>query len=151
MSRSGYVLDDCDHLNLYRGTVERSIAGERGQAFLALFAQALDALTHKRLIANELIDGNGEVCGIGAVCEFRGLDMAVMDYQDNDALGEAMGISRSMCSEIQFMNDEWASGETPEKRWTRMRRWIDDNTVIAWVDVHAYKYAYCASPYVACS
>lgn len=54
MSRSGYV-DDCENLELYRATVERSIKGKRGQAFLRELAAAMDAMPEKVLIAEELV------------------------------------------------------------------------------------------------
>jgi len=129
MSRSEYT-EDCTNFDLYRGTVKRSIAGERGQAFLLVFAKALDALKEKRLISGQLSNHDGEVCGLGAVFKLRRIAAGLTAYEDNRKLAGVMGISRSMCAEIEYMNDEWAPNETPEQRWTRMRKWIDDNIIL---------------------
>lgn len=124
MSRSNYV-EDYDHMNLYRATVERAIKGKRGQAFLKELAKALDEMPNKRLISSELITETGEVCAIGAVCKARGLNVEGIDTEDPDMVGGLVGISRSMAAEIEFENDEVCEGSTPEDRWTRMRRWVD--------------------------
>lgn len=126
MSRSGYT-DDCEHLDLYRATVERSLKGRRGQAFLRELAEALDAMPEKVLIAGELVDETGDCCAIGAVCLSRGVNHRAINCFDPVSVASAMGISRAMASEIQYMNDEWASiDETPEERWTRIRKWVDE-------------------------
>ena len=52
MSRSGYS-DDCENLGLWRGAVEKSIKGKRGQAFLKEMLVALDSLPEKKLIEND--------------------------------------------------------------------------------------------------
>ena len=126
MSRSGYT-DDCDNLNLYRGTVERAINGKRGQSFLRELAAELDAMLEKRLIQSELIAENGEVCAIGSVCKARNLDVKDVDVYDAGQVGDLVGISRSMAAEIEFENDEgnWVGNETPEQRWIRMRKWVE--------------------------
>jgi len=129
MSRSGYV-DDCDNLNLYRGTVERAIRGKRGQAFLRELATSLDSMPEKRLIASELIDDKGDVCAIGSVCKMRGIDVGGVDIYDPETIGELVGIARSMAAEIEFENDEHGRfDETPEDRWMRMRQWVSDNLI----------------------
>ena len=129
MSRSGYT-DDCENLELYRATVERSIAGKRGQAFLRELATAMDAMPEKVLISDQLVDKDGDCCTIGVICESRGIDTSEVDYDDPQSVGDAVGISRSMAAEIEFMNDdEWYgyNSETPEKRWVRMRKWVEKN------------------------
>lgn len=130
MSRSGYV-DDLDQqtLNLYRGTVARSIRGKRGQAFLRELADAMDAMPEKVLIAEELINAEGDCCTIGVLCKSRGLDVGKIDYSDPESVGDAVGIARCLAAEIEFENDGdfWFSNETPEQRWERMRRWVDRN------------------------
>ncbi len=47
MSRSGYQ-DDCEGLNLYRGTVRRAIRGKRGQAFLRELADKANRATARK-------------------------------------------------------------------------------------------------------
>jgi len=126
MSRSGYT-DDCEFLELYRGTVERSIAGKRGQIFLAGLAEALDGMSEKKLISDELVNKKGEVCAIGSFCKAKGIDMDSIDYEDPEMVGRAVGISQSMAAEIEYENDDQYSSETPEQRWVRMRKWVDDN------------------------
>jgi hypothetical protein len=133
MSRSGYC-EDGDYLDLYRASVDRAIDGKRGQAFLKDLASAMDAMPVKRLIANELENEVGEICAIGAVCRARGLDISKIDYEEPEKVGKAVGIARSMAAEIEYENDEggppaWQTGkrETPEERWMRMRRWVEEN------------------------
>ncbi len=128
MSRSGYS-DDCGGWDLicWRGAVKSALKGKRGQAFLIELRDALDAMPEKRLIADSLA-ADGEFCTIGVVGAKRGVDMAVLDPHDREAVGEAFGISPAMASEIVFMNDEgsWQK-ETPEQRWVRMREWVESN------------------------
>ena len=128
MSRSGYV-DDCEGINLYRGSVERALRGKRGQKFLRELAAAMDAMPEKVLIANELVTTDGDACALGAVCKSRGMDHTKIDYECPDAVGKALGIARSMAAEIEYMNDEWDYHESPENRWLRMRKWVDDRLV----------------------
>jgi hypothetical protein len=128
VSRSGYDdFDSCDNYHLYRGTVERSIQGKRGQAFLKDLASALDAMPNKRLIAGELISETGEVCAIGSVCKARGLDVTKISPEEPEDVGKLVGISRSMAAEIAYENDECEYSNTPEERWVRMREWVRDN------------------------
>lgn len=130
MSRSGYTDDfgDDNSCYLYRGTVTRAIRGKRGQAFLRELAAAMDAMPEKRLIAHELVTGAGEMCTIGVVCKSRGIDVSGVDVEDADRVGLLVGIARSMAAEIEYENDEAGRhDETPEQRWTRMRKWVSDN------------------------
>ena len=132
MSRSGLVeADDCDNYNLYRANVRRSIRGKKGQAFLREMADAMDSMPVKELIAEELIDEEGNCCAIGTVCKSRGLSVKSVDSTDPESVGKLVGISRLMAAEIEFENDDdfGFEVETPAKRWTRMRKWIDSNLV----------------------
>lgn len=129
MSRSGYS-EDCDDqasLNLYRGTVERAIAGKRGQKFLTELADVLDAMPEKKLISDELIAADGQCCTIGAFCKARGIEVSNIDYYAPEEVGKAVGISRSMAAEIEYENDERGQGESPEDRWIRMKNWVSSN------------------------
>lgn len=128
MSRSGYS-DDCENLNLYRANVHRTISGKRGQTFLQELAKSLDEMPVKELIAGELVTEDGDVCAIGAVCKSRGIDVSKIDYDDPQSVGKAVGITRILAAEIEFMNDEWTDSwkEAPDRRWQRMREWVANN------------------------
>ena len=131
MSRSGYS-DDCDYnyLYLYRGMVERAIKGKRSQEFFKELAREMDAMPDKRLIANDLVAENGEACAIGVVCKARGLDTKRIDECDPERVGALVGISRSVAAEIEYLNDEdGPAEETPEQRWTRMRKWVQEQII----------------------
>lgn len=126
MSRSGYS-DDVDGWELirWRGAVASAIRGKRGQEFLRKLLAALDAMPHKRLIAEDL-EKDGEVCAIGSVGRMEGSDMSDLDPFDYEAIGAKFGIPRALVQEIEFVNDEgngWRH-ETPEERYTTVRKWV---------------------------
>lgn len=155
MSRSGYV-DDCDDAlaqGRWRAQVQSAIRGKRGQSFLRELAAAMDAMPEKILIANELVNDDGDCCAIGAVCKARGVDVSKIDYEEPEQVGAAVGIARQMAAEIEYLNDEcgerfekvdveippdaptptwpWRDSwrwlrveETPAERWQRMRKWV---------------------------
>lgn len=129
MSRSGYS-DDCENINLYRGSVERAIRGKRGQAFLREMAVALDAMSVKELIAENVVRPDGQACAMGAVALARRIDVSTIDPYDNDQLAERFGIARSLACEIAYENDGddyyiyRHKNETPAERWIRMRAWV---------------------------
>jgi hypothetical protein len=136
MGRSGYS-DDYDFrtLNLWRGTVERSIRGKRGQAFLKEMLAVLDAMPEKRLISKRL-EENGEVCSLGAVGRSRGVSNDVMhavspvdDFDEAEhthSIAGLFSISHALACEIMYINDEveWRH-ETPELRFARVRAWVE--------------------------
>lgn len=129
MSRSGYT-DDCEHVELWRANVRRSLGGRRGQAFLCDMATALDAMPVKRLVTGDIVNEDGECCAIGSVALARKMDVATIDESDPDEVAAAFGVARAMVQEIAYENDERELGgyqpETPEQRWTRMRKWVDE-------------------------
>jgi hypothetical protein len=127
MSRSGYSEDGDDdgRINLYRGTVARTIGGKRSQAFLREMAAALDAMPVKELIADDVVQDSEHVCALGAVAVARGLDVRRIDPTDGDAVGSAFGIARTLACEIAYENDERSFRETPSGRWQRMRSWVE--------------------------
>lgn len=128
MSRSGYSDDlDSAELNLWRGAVERSIRGKRGQAFLRAMATALDAMPVKELIADDVVREDGHVCAIGSVAKARGMSVSELDVYDRDAIGKTFDIAGALAAEIAFLNDDdfGHKRETPAERWTRMREWVD--------------------------
>lgn len=129
MSRSGYV-DDCEQWELikYRGQVASAMRGRRGQAFLRELLAALDGMPDKVLISEDLVTEEGDACAIGVACQSRGLKIDPLGEYEPEDLGVMLGIARQLAAEIVYENDEggpWGtSGETPAKRWTRMRRWV---------------------------
>lgn len=130
MSRSGYIDDWGEQWSLirYRGAVKSAINGFRGQCFLQEMRRALDALPVRRLISEELVDkyDDGAVCAIGALGKARGVDMTGIDPEDIEHVAKVFGISEALAREVVYENDEavWGS-ETPERRWTRMRNWVE--------------------------
>lgn len=136
MSRSGYS-DDGEYLELWRASVDRALKGKRGQNFLRELIGSLDALPEKSLIAEDLQDGSGNVCALGAVGKMRGLDMSKLDPENYMRLSKTFGIAQAMVQEIEYMNDEYWNWErnddgerveiTPRGRWERMRKWAQEN------------------------
>lgn len=129
MSRHGYADDlDYQYLNLYRGTVKRCINSKAGQSFLRELADAMDAMPEKVLIADELINSDGDCCTIGVVCKSRAIDVNAIDYEDPEQVGSAVGIARQMAAEIEYENDDGAwHDESPGQRWQRMRKWVAEH------------------------
>lgn len=138
MSRSGYT-DDCDDplaLGRWRGCVASAMRGKRGQAFLIELRDALDAMPVKRLASGSFQSADGDFCTLGVIGNSRGTLMtdlepeggfADWDACDGDLVGERFGIAAAMALEIMFMNDEWCYlEESPERRWQRMRQWVDE-------------------------
>lgn len=124
MSRSGYN-DEGENWGLWRGAVERAILGKRGQAFLREMAAALDAMPIKELIADEIVNSEGQACAIGAVALARQLDVSKLDPFDQHDVATRFGIAPALAAEIAYMNDEGAcTVETPAQRWTRIRKWV---------------------------
>ena len=125
MSRSGYH-DDLDNWALikWRGQVASAIRGQRGQQFLRDLLIALDSMTEKALIVDDLQDEHGDVCAIGALGRQRGLDMSKIDPEDPPQVAAAFNIAPQLAQEIVYENDEWSRNETPEHRWERMRAWV---------------------------
>jgi hypothetical protein len=133
MSRSGYSYDlDQGMLNRYRANVDRAIRGKRGQAFLREMAAALDAMPVKELIAGDVVRDDKSVCAIGSVALARKVDVTELDIYDKDEVGRAFRIAPALAAEIAFLNDDdfaWKSTETPERRWQRMRRWVEGQII----------------------
>ncbi len=128
MSRSGYS-DDSDEpwqFIRWRGAVASAMRGKRGQAFLLEMWKAMNALPQYRFIADQL-EVDGAVCAIGSVGKSRSLDMTQIDPHDPPQVARAFGIAEALAQEIVYMNDEGGSyKETPEDRFERMKKWIED-------------------------
>lgn len=139
MSRSGYS-DDCTGWDLicWRGAVASALRGKRGQSFLIELRDALEAMPVKRLVADTL-EAEGEFCTLGVLGAKRGLDMAPIDAHCRESVSRAFDIAEALAAEIVFENDERLGQfenvdgvskyveETPEKRWSRMHRWVLSN------------------------
>ncbi len=128
MSRSGYT-DDCGdvlEMGRWRGVVASSLRGKRGQKFLHDLIIALDKMTDKRLIRNELKTENGEVCALGALGIERGIDMCNIDPEDQEVVAKTFDISEPLASEVVYLNDEFYDDATPERRWELMREWAEE-------------------------
>lgn len=128
--RCGYS-DELDQreLAMWRGRVASSIRGKRGQKLLRELLAALDAMPEKRLIREELVDGDGDVCLLGAAARARGIpNIAAIDPEDHDSLGKLFNVAPCLIQEIEFANDdEWGGSITPEHRFERMRKWLLEN------------------------
>lgn len=130
MSRSGYV-DYSDHSNWdvikWSGAVKSALRGRRGQRFLRELAEAMDAMPVKELIADEL-EHDGGYCALGVLGAARGLDLGKIAPEDECQVSKAFDIARALAMEVMFENDECGNyGETPARRWVRMRRWVEEN------------------------
>ncbi len=131
MSRSGYN-EDCDGWALirWRGAVNSAIKGRRGQALLSEMAISLDAMPVKRLICDELISAEGEVCALGAVAKYKSLDVSGIDPECHEQISSVFNIADALAREIAFENDnDFGYNETPENRWARVRKWVDENII----------------------
>lgn len=126
MSRSGYS-DDCENVQLWRGNVERSIKGKKGQEFFRELLAALDAIPTKRLIPHELVSEDGECCALGAVFVARKADVSGVDESEPEEVAAALGIRSMLAQEVAYMNDEYQRNNTPEERWQRIRAWVVSN------------------------
>ena len=125
MSRSNYS-DDCDGWDLirWRGAVASAVRGERGQRLLRELVEALDAMPEKVLIANDLVNEDGEHCALGVVGEKRGIETSTLDPEESETVAEAFDIADALAREITYINDEGGSyDETPQQRWVRVRAW----------------------------
>lgn len=128
--RSGYT-DDIDNrdLAMWRGRVASAIRGRRGQQLLKDLLAALDAMPEKCLVRMDLVNADG-VCALGAVGKARGVaDIDTIDPEDHHVLGERLNVAECLIQEIEFTNDDDFAyqQETPEQRFVRVRKWVQEN------------------------
>lgn len=127
MSRSGYN-EGCSsewELICWRGAVTKAIKGKRGQAFLKEMLTCLDAMSDKKLIKEELITPDGEVCAIGSVMKARGIDVTHVDVENAEHIAHLTGIAPALVREIEFINDEqWPHNVSDELRFERIYDWV---------------------------
>lgn len=127
MSRHGYS-DDLDQrdLAMWRGRVMSAIRGKRGQRLLTDLRDALDAMPEKRLIREELVTTDGDVCSLGSVGMKRQVELANIYPGDHDTLAKMFDVAECLIQEVEYENDDGGNWrETPENRWERMRKWCD--------------------------
>lgn len=144
MSRSGYT-DDCDFLELWRGAVEKSIRGKRGQALLVELKDALLALPEKKLCSEYFANGEtGEVCALGAVALKRRLDAGMdksaamadiekmyPEYDDAESACKEFNISSALAKEIAYINDEYHNCHAnPQQRYATVLKWVLENITV---------------------
>ena len=129
MSRSGYIddMEDMWALIRWRGAVRSAIRGARGQAMLKGLRDALDSMPEKRLIADELVDSDGECCALGRLAQVQGVNIESVVLDDSEELANLFNVAEALVREIVYENDEGAYEETPEQRWQRMRRWVESH------------------------
>ena len=130
MSRSNYH-DDGDNWDLirWRGAVKSALRGRRGQALLHDLATALDALPEKKLVDGFVRCEDG-VCALGAVAQYRGVDVSDFedqdpDYFDSESLAGRLDIADALCREVMYVNDDDWCPMTPEARWRKVRDWVE--------------------------
>lgn len=121
MSRSEYS-DNPQHLDLWRGAVQRAATGKRGQKLLRDMLEALDAMPERRLLCGVLECQDG-VCAMGAVGRSRGVDMRWLP-SDRHTLAEAFDVAPALAAEVMYLNDERFEDASPEQRWISMRAWV---------------------------
>lgn len=130
MSRHGYSDDDTDNLAIgrWRGLIASASRGKRGQEFFLALLAALDAMPEKRLVAEDLVREDGDCCALGALGLHRGIpNIGALDPEDHEHLGGVFNIAPCLVAETEYQNDEGAWKESPEQRWSRMRRWCERN------------------------
>lgn len=130
MSRSGYTDDYADDhwtLALWRGSIASAIRGRRGQAFFRGLVEALDSMPNKRLVYGDLETPDGDVCALGAKARHQSASLDPNDTENYEKLGATFDIAPRLTQEVMYENDEGSRpSETPEQRWTRMRKWAED-------------------------
>lgn len=100
---------------LWQANCRRSLKGKAGQAALRELEAALLALPDKRLIANKMIDREGDVCAIGALAKHKGRDLLAEPnvYEDGEfdgdgemeEIGMELGMPRLVAWKVVAKND----------------------------------------------
>jgi hypothetical protein len=149
--RIGYSEDEDypGQFELWQANCRRSLQGKAGQTALRELEQALLALPEKRLIAGELENAEGEVCAIGALVKYRGVEETKADPDcDMEDVGVELGMPRLVAWKVVALNDmeidghyvmlegpiqsSWSGGGhlqqfvpvTPEERYERVLAWV---------------------------
>lgn len=130
---------------LWQANCQRSLKGKAGQAALRELETALLALPEKRLIADKLQAPDGEVCALGALGRFKGVEVPIStdnNYNDDDCLerleqeeaviqfGVDLGVPYMVSVAIVERNDGGSYfDDTPEGRYTAMLTWVQRQLV----------------------
>lgn len=135
---------------LWQANCTRSLKGKKGQAALRELEAALLALPDKRLIAEKLIDSDGEVCALGALAKYKGHALVAAKPEDEDEydeidldgemeeFGVELGVPRLVAWKIVERNDvvidghyDYSTGPrgvwvpaTPEERYEKILAWV---------------------------
>jgi hypothetical protein len=132
--RIGYS-DEEDYpgqFGLWQGNCSRSLSGRNGQASLRELEAALVALPSKRLIANELDDGE-DVCAIGALVRYKQHTPKADPECEMEDIGVECGMPRLVAWKVVELNDieldyRWTGGSrvpyTPEERYISVLQWV---------------------------
>jgi hypothetical protein len=153
VSRFYYDGNDSEYCNLDWGRWENNLKqilhGKRGQKVLADLEAALLALPEPRLIEGaicEVTEGEdgatkAEYCVIGAYAAAKGktpdelaqLGGVYKDEMDEATadLGVSLGMPRTLAWHLGDMNDQAFGESTPEERYNRMLRWVQEQRRIA--------------------
>lgn len=121
--------------DLWQANCRRSIHGKAGQASLRELEAALVAMPSKRLIAEELDNGE-DVCAIGALVRYKQITpIADADFEMEE-VGMECGLPRLVAWKVVELNDVelsdhmWDSAKqayrqrTPEERYTSVLSWV---------------------------
>ena len=124
---------------LWWANVRRCMRGKRGRSALIELRDSLIAMPEKRLIADALIE-EGEVCAIGALFKSRvaktndselleRMKGALANEEDTAEFARREGLPKLMAWATVQMNDYELSGCTPEERYERMLKWVNEEIV----------------------
>lgn len=148
--RIGYSEDEDypGQFELWQANCRRSIKGKAGQAALRELEQALLALPEKRLIAGELENAEGEVCALGALKKYQGVEVESDPECEMEEVGVELGMPRLVAWKVVALNDEEICGHhvtlagpiqsrytgggylrqyvppTPEERYEKVLAWV---------------------------
>lgn len=117
---------------LYQANCTRSVKGQAGQKALRELEAALLALPSKRLIAEELDDGQ-DVCAIGALVRHKKITPTSDSEWEMENVGVECGMPHLVAWKVVELNDvefldRWRDGArefyTPEERYDAMLKWV---------------------------
>jgi hypothetical protein len=117
---------------LWQGNCQRALSGKRGQESLRELESALLALPSKRLIANELDNGE-DVCAIGALARYKHLTPFADPESEMEDVGVECGMPRLVAWKVVEINDNefdfrYVGNQrvdyTPEERYAAILKWV---------------------------